>query len=930
MDCPANSQIVRTKLFIPPLRGDLIPRPRLVARIQEGITQKLVLVSAPAGYGKTTLLVEWVHQAELPVAWLSLDRTENDPYTFLSHMIACIQTIYPGLGESMLAALDLAGLPPVNSLAAYLINEMTDKCGPVVIILDDFHQIQNEKVIDLLCYFIDHQPPQVHLLIASRADLPASYARLRACGDASIIDNDALRFTNVETHSFLEKALGARITREDIDILDARTEGWIAAIQMAAIALRSEQYTAEYVSNFSGLDRQINDYLIIEVLQRQPPEIQRFLLKTSILNKLNAGLCNAVLKIHNSQEILERLERLGMFVIPLDRKRVWYRYHHLFAELLSSQLNNTFPEEINPLHLIASDWYKNEGMLDDAIDHTLAAGEYDLVIDWISGLFEDIYAKGKFNTFLEWIDRIPPLYTDRNPALLILQVLSMFEMGKLSAFKNRLALAERLVGEKVASGLEPQESVLALQGFLATVKGVIHVGFGEVEPALACANLAYRCLPQDQTLWRILCLMIFGLCHRILGDYQQAIEDFTSAMHQNLEAGNVYMAFITINIVAKLNMENGKLETAMRVCQKALDLEAQLGYKTPLSGFTYLLLGDFLYQSGDMAKAEAYLNRGKDLVILHGDVYSTVRVYFTMARIKLAMGKRSQAIEMMKEMNHALQDLGTTRSVRKIAEAYEAFICIYADRLAQAKRWASKSRYDDIVGDGFLDLTANQYMGIYRPTQDLASHMRNFLHMTAARVLLADGAANEALEMINRVLAQLEIDSRIDQKIEALTLRALALQDLRKMDESLRACEDAISLAAPEGYLQFFLLLGRGMQGLLATLKRQKLQRSTVLTSEERASLTFIDVVLNRIALGSRSKHHPWKELSGINAQVDFSQREVEVLQWLSRGLSYAEIAGKLTISENTLRTYVKRVYYKLEVNNRLQAVNKAKDLEIL
>jgi LuxR family maltose regulon positive regulatory protein len=347
--------------------------------------------------------------------------------------------------------------------------------------------------------------------------------------------------------------------------------------------------------------------------------------------------------------------------------------------------------------------------------------------------------------------------------------------------------------------------------------------------------------------------MIFGLCHRLLGDYQQAIEDFTSAMHQNLEAGYVYMAFITINIVAKLNMENGKLETAMRVCQKALDLEAQLGYKTPLSGFTYLLLSDFLYQSGDVARAEACLNRGKDLVILHGDVYSSVRVYFTMARIKLAMGKRSQAIEMMKEMNTALQDIGTTRSVRKIAEAYEAFICVYADRLAQAKRWLTKSRYDDIVGDGFLDLTSNQYMGIYRPTQDLASHMRNFAHMTAARVLLADGAAEEAFETIGRVLAQLEIDSRIDQKIEALTLQALALQDLRKMDEALRACEDAISLAAPEGYLQFFLLLGRGMQGLLVTLKRHKLQRSTVLTSEDRAALTFIDVILNRFALASRS-----------------------------------------------------------------------------
>lgn len=926
----ANSEIVRTKLFIPPLRCDLIPRPRLVERIQEGITQKLVLVSAPAGYGKTTLLVEWVQQADIPVAWLSLDRTENDPYTFLSHLIACIQTMYPDLGGSMLAAVDTAGLPQVNSLVAYLINEMTEKCGPLVIIFDDFHQIQNEKVIDLLCYFIDHQPPQVHLLVASRADLPSLCSRLRACGEATIIDNDALRFTNEETHSFLHNALGSRITREEIDILDSRTEGWIAAIQMAAIALRSEQSTAAYVNSFSGSDRHINDYLINEVVLRQPPEIQQFLLKTSILNELNADLCNAVLNIHNSQEILERLERMGMFVIPLDHKRVWYRYHHLFAELLSNQLKNTYPEETINLHQIASDWYKNRGMVDDAIDHALAIGEYDLVMDWISGLFEDIYAKGKFNTFLGWIDRIPPEYTGRNPALLILQVLSLFEMGKLSAFKNRLALAEQLVREKVTDGLDSEESLLALQGFLATVKGVIHVGLGEVEPALACADMAYRCLPQNQTLWRILCLMIFGLCHRLLGDYQQAIEDFTSAMHQNLEAGYVYMSFITINIVSKLNAENGKLETAMRVSQKALDLEAQLGYKTPLSGFTYLLLSDLLYQSGDAEKAEVFLNRGKDLVILHGDVYCTMRVYFTMARIKLAMGKRSQAVDIMKEMNYVLQDLVPTRNAQKIADAYEAFICVYADRLAQAKRWLSKSRYDDIVGDGFLDLTANQYMGIYRPTQDLASHLRNFLHMTAVRVLLADGAANEALEMINQVLAQLEIDDRNDQKIEALTLQALALRDLRRMDDALSSCYEALCLAVPEGYLQFFLLLGRGIQGLLVMLKRQKLQQSAVLSSEERVVLKFTDVIINRITLGYRTRKTSRKGMQDISAQVDFSQREVEVLQWLSRGLSYAEIASKLIISENTLRTYIKRVYYKLEVNNRLQAVNKAKDLEIL
>ena len=399
--------ILRTKLFIPPLREDTISRPRLIERINQNITNKALFISAPAGFGKSTLLAEWAAQSALPVCWVSLDQTENDPVNFLSYLIASVQKNYEDLGDSILNALRTPGSPPVESLLNAWINEISEHTKDFVLILDDFHHIQDQAVIDLICNLTDHQPSQLHLLLASRADLPLSCSRLRARGDLIDLGITELRFTTDESIKYLRNQLGDRISENDARTLSERTEGWIVGLHMAVLSMKSSDNIPQYVAQFSAQNQYITDYLLDEILFRQSDDVKEFLLATSILKKFTAPLCDYLLEKNNSQEKIDNLVRSGLFTIPLDTTRTWFRYHHLFSELLQIRLENSSNFSVKTLHRKASEWFANEGMLEESIDHAFAIQDYDLVIQRIEKSLNLIMAQGKFRNYLAWVERIP-------------------------------------------------------------------------------------------------------------------------------------------------------------------------------------------------------------------------------------------------------------------------------------------------------------------------------------------------------------------------------------------------------------------------------------------------------------------------------------------------------------------------------------------
>ena len=404
--------ILKTKLFIPPLREGIISRPRLIELVNKNIKKKVLLVSAPAGFGKSTLLAEWISQTKFPVAWLSLDATENDPISFLTYLISSVQSIYEDLGDAVLGALRSPSSPPVNNLLNAWVNEISEHASEFVLILDDFHHIQDQGVIDLIGNLTDHQPAQLHLLLASRANLPLSCSRLRARGDLIELGIGNLRFTQEEAITYLRSQLGEKITEVDARTLSERTEGWIAGLQMAVLSMKSSEDVSEYVSIFSAQNRYITDYLLDEVLLRQPEHVRNFLLATSILNKFNAPLCDCVVGADNSQTMLEKLESSGLFLIPLDTTRTWYRYHHLFAELLRKRLENSQIFSIEELHRKASDWFANEEMLEECIEHAFAIEDYALVIQRIENSLNQIMAQGLFRNYLTWVEKIPKTYLE--------------------------------------------------------------------------------------------------------------------------------------------------------------------------------------------------------------------------------------------------------------------------------------------------------------------------------------------------------------------------------------------------------------------------------------------------------------------------------------------------------------------------------------
>lgn len=909
-----SETLLDTKLHIPRLRRDLVHRPRLLERLDTGLRKKLTLVSAPAGFGKSTLVSEWVRYRNRPAAWLSLDKDDNDLTRFLIYFIAALQCIDAAIGVNIQSALSDSQSPPYDTLLAKLVNHIQEIQGEFTIVLDDYHLINAKSVHDSLNFLVEYLPQAMNLVIVGRADPPLPISRLRAQGEVTEIRTPELRFTSDEVTTLLNDILGFGLTPEYIAALDERTEGWIASLQLAALSLEGRQDKHAFIAAFSGSHRHIIDYLVDEVMASQPEEIQIFLLQTSILNRFCAPLCDTALGLTTSRQILAGLEVDNLFLIPLDDLRHWYRYHHLFADFLVQRLREAEHEHIPELHRRASQWFANEGLLDEAIHHALAAEDMERATRLVERIAPDLVVRRESNKLLKLVNQLPPDRCQDYPMLCIWHAWALLFLGQLDAVEDRLKIAES--NQSKAPGFPIPGYVTTVRAYLSNQRG----GFLE---AIALSEQALKLMPDSPpdritNIFRGAAVIWLGVNHRLLGDLEVANRLFTEAASLNQQAGNIYAALASFEQSAELAALRGQLHQAIEIQQRGLQIAQSwadeggrgLGASVAASGL-YLQLGIILYQWNDLAGAAQHIQRAVELHEL-GEVWGRVHSYKMLAYIKQAEGDFKASYDLLGKV-YAISDsisvhhanISALPSLEKLGIILSRAHPEMAHLLTDAAR---RIETQGIKPNDEIDYSSPEGYSHESKYSDLA------------RVLIEQGRAGEALPLFKRLLEAARSMGRDGDEIHYLILRALANQSLGDKTAALNSLSQALTLARPEGYLRIFVDEGQPMAIMLTHAV------SLGIAPDYAAEL------LAAFPAEVMDSFEPEMELSFSFQPLaePISERELDVLRLLAAGLKYKEAAEELVVSVNTVRHHTRNIYGKLEVNNRAQAIARARELGLI
>jgi LuxR family maltose regulon positive regulatory protein len=886
--------LLMTKLSIPPVRAERVARQRLVQQLNNGLGRKLTLISSPAGFGKTTLLSEFVASCERPVAWLSLDEDDNDIIRFLSYLIGALRNVNPRFGESIFPVVQSPKPERTVPILTVLVNEIATDFEPFVLILDDYHVIRTEEVHEALGFVIEYQPAQMHIMIATRADPQLPLSRLRAGDQLIEVRENDLRFTGAEAAEFLNQVMGLNLDDNEVQTLERRTEGWAAGLQLAALSLKEQVDREDFIKSFAGSNRYILDYLGQEVLEQQEENTRSFLLQTSILERLSAPLCEAVSGISSSQELLEWLEQEHLFINSMDQERRWYRYHRLFADFLRNLLNQEHPDIIPTLHLKASVWFEEQGYIDEAIDQALSAGEQSRAMDLIEEIAETRLMRSEASTILRWLSALPEEAVLGRPSMCLIEALATTVVGgSLDIIESRLEVVETSdVGDDLLG------SSAALRALMSSIGG-------DAKASLDYSTKALELLPEDNLFLRSLVADNLGMVHLLFGDYPAAIESFAEAVEISQRAGNIMITVGALCNIAGLWMFQGGLKRAWDAYQQALDIATNTrGRRLPVAGKALLGLGEIAREWGDFAAATSYLEEGLDLFKQFGELGSVIS-YLTLARIKEAQGEIEKAQEIADHARQLAIQFDASTMDDELVDTYQVLLWILQGKVEEAARWVEENQIKTLV-------MAEADKSHFNPLWEL----RGF---TLARVYLAQGNHGEALGMTEPLLQRSKREGRLRSVMRALALRAHILLKLDRVSEALSALEDALTLGKLEGYVRVFLDEGEAMIHLLYQAASQGIEPDYVgkllaaYGSQEPADTSFDEKTQDMVAMVE-----------------PLSAREIEVLELIEQGLTNQEIASRLHLSLSTVKGHTSSIYGKLTVHNRTQAVARARELGIL
>jgi LuxR family maltose regulon positive regulatory protein len=882
--------LLDTKLYAPRRRRALVHRPRLGDLLDRGLDASLILVSAPPGFGKTTLVADWLASApaDRPTAWLSLDAADRDPVSFWAYVVAALRTALPDVGAGALALLRDSQPPAIETVLATLLNELgAAAVGDVVLVLDDYHTVDGPEIAAGMTFLLDHLPSQVHLAITTRADPNVPLGRLRARGELIEIRAGDLRFTAEEATAYLNDAMGLGLASGAIDALEGRTEGWIAALQLAALSMEGRDDVAAFIAGFTGDDRYIVDYLVEEVLGRQPAGTRQFLLETSILERLTAPLCDAITARGGARAKLEGLDRANLFIVPLDDHRRWYRYHQLFADVLRTRLLEEQPETVAALHRRASAWYEQNGEPSASIRHALSAGDVERAADLTELAIPAVRQARQLSLMEAWLRSLPDEVVAARPVLAVHHAGVSLMAGDLDAAERRLAEAERLLAASEGAAVVVDDAAFArLPASIAIYRAAIAQTAGDVAAAMGHARRALDLSGETDHSERAGASGFLALAHWRSGDLEHA-RDLWRETAANLErAGYLADAGGATFALADVLVAQGRLRDAARTYEDGLRLASErVGTAVRGAADLHVGLSEVLREWSDLDGAEQHLARSRDLGEHNGLPQNAHRWSIAMARVREARGDRDGA--------HDLLDQAEARFVRDFfplvrpIPAIRARLWIRQGRLADAAAWAHDA-----------DLAPH----------DELSYLREYEHITLARLLLAQ-AAPEASELVQRLLSAAEAGGRTGAIIELLVLAAVARVSSGDRSAAMASLERALALAEPERSIRVFVDEGPS----IALLLREAVRRPSV---TEFASRLLV-------ALDSRTDQAP----SGQVLVEPLSERELEVLSLLRSDLDGPAMARHLFVSVNTLRTHTRNVYAKLGVTSRREAVRRADEL---
>lgn len=900
-----STPILTTKLYRPRPRADLVERPHLLERLAEAAHRPLTLISAPAGFGKTALLSAWLDQIAGRVAWLALDDGDNDPARFWAYVLAALQTVDSALGADLQALLLTPQPPPLDALLIPLLNDLAGLNQPLTLVLDDYHIIQAPVIHDAITFLVEHMPPTTHLVLAGRTNPPLPLSRLRARGQLAEIRAADLRFSADEVAAFLRAATGASLADAAIAALETRTEGWIAGLQLAALSLRGRADVAGFVQAFTGSHSYIIDYLVEEVLQRLPPETERFLVQTAILDRMSGPLCGAVTGQLGAQSVLEQLERENLFLIPLDTTRQWYRYHHLFADVLRHRLQQLQPASVADLHLRAAHWYEENQWLTEAIHHAFAADAPAEAARLIEQEAEPALKRGEYLTLQGWLRRLPEAAVMARPRLCLFWASTHVITHDLDAAQKWLAYAETTLAQQADPASDETRAEAAAIG------AGIALNRGDFPQALMLAERALATLSPQSIRLRGDVLLHQGLALSWSHQPARAVRAYTEAGRLALQAGDMHTALLALFNQGSQHFMQGRLQQAAATYRQALQVAAERGAgRIPITSALHRGLAELHYEWNQLDAAASHLHEAVERGERGGLPRMMVLNDLALARLHFARGDTAMARATIDKAIRLVETHELPPRYASPPAAYQARLWLAQGNLDAAAAWACDVNLD-MVGE--------------------PNSLYEAEYLTVARVLTMQGRAPEARALLARLHAGATAVARVNSIVEILIVEALAWRKQGEPAQARTVLERALSLGMVGGYLRTFVDEGDELRAALSDLRRHTTDPVIGVYIDELLA-AFAPKLASVIgADGDASPPVTPQAAPDVEPLIEpLTERELEVLRRVATGLSDRQAAEALIVAIGTIKRHLNNIYGKLGVHSRTQALARARELGLL